>query len=448
MTYGGVDVDMYWADGFWREGTDSYYSTGSPIANHDVVIVGWDDAFAASNFASAPAGPGAFIVRNSWGTGFGQAGYFHVSYYDTTLARGGYNMAFAAAVPADDYNRVYQYDPLGYWPEDGPYVSSSVGWFANEFTAQEADTLAAAGFYTPLPGCTYEIHSGASLAGLELRSAGTIATAGYHVVPLDTPAPLTAGQDFVIAVKLTMPSSYAYSIPVERPYPGYSTATADPGESFVITDAAGWRDLTTLAGFGEANVCLKAFTTGLPAGTFSVNNQAAYTRSTTATLTATVTGAAEMRYRDAGGVWSDWEVFASSRTWTLPPGDGPKTVEAEFRNGDGTIALSDAIALDTHRPTTRALYKASVRRYGYVRLYFKVADSAPCAAKATVTIRIKTLGGVTRKTIELGKRYVNRLQSYRFRCTLAKRTYRYYVYATDAAGNTQRSVGRNYLVVK
>jgi hypothetical protein len=43
---------------------------------------------------------------------------------------------------------------------------------------------------------------------------------------------------------------------------------------------------------------------------------------------------------------------------------------------------------------------------------------------------------------------VNRLLSYQFRCTLAKRTYRFFVSATDLAGNSQASAGYNWLTVK
>lgn len=460
MTYGAVDVGMYWAAGFYNATTHAYRYTGSEYANHDVAIVGWDDVYPASNFASPPPGDGAFIMRNSWGSNWGERGYFYASYYDTVIGYDYYNMAFASAGPADDYQRVYQYDPLGYYPEAGPTSSGTTSSCANVFTAAASEGLAAVGIYTPYPGCAYEVlYAGAggkpSSSALQSLTSGTMATAGYHVVALPATVPLTSGQQFTVALKLTVPDPprpvplYYYDyLPVERPIPGYSDATSNPGESYVNTAGSTWRDITSISSLEEANVCLKAFTTGLPRGTFSVNDKAAYTRSSAVQLRSRIVGATDMRFRDADGTWTDWETYTATTNWTLPSGDGAKTVEAEFRNAKGTTGRSDAISLDSQRPTTKAPRRTSVRRYQYVRLYYKVLDAAPCAAKATVTIKLKTLGGTTKKTLRLGQRYVNSLRSYRFRCSLAKRTYRYWVYATDAAGNRQATLGRNYLYVK
>lgn len=65
-----------------------------------------------------------------------------------------------------------------------------------------------------------------------------------------------------------------------------------------------------------------------------------------------------------------------------------------------------------------------------------------------MTIKVKTLSGRVVKTIKPGKKAVNTLLRARFTCSLKKGTYRFYVYATDLAGNTQGSVGRNKLVVR
>ena len=50
---------------------------------------------------------GAWLIKNSWGTGFGDAGYFWISYMDPTL---GYPAVFIGA-PVSNFTSVYQYDP-------------------------------------------------------------------------------------------------------------------------------------------------------------------------------------------------------------------------------------------------------------------------------------------------------------------------------------------------
>ena len=119
----------------YKASTASYYYNGTSGTNHEVLIVGWDDNYAASNFATAPAGNGAFIVKNSWGTSWGSGGYFYASYYDTRFGRASNPTAvFDDAEATGNYTGVYQYDPLGDCNDLG--YGSTTGWFANVFTAQ------------------------------------------------------------------------------------------------------------------------------------------------------------------------------------------------------------------------------------------------------------------------------------------------------------------------
>ena len=67
--------------------TYALYGTTTKV-NHDILLVGWDDNFPKDNFVEGlrPSSNGAWKARNSWGTGWGNGGYFWISYEDAALA--------------------------------------------------------------------------------------------------------------------------------------------------------------------------------------------------------------------------------------------------------------------------------------------------------------------------------------------------------------------------
>lgn len=263
---------------------DCSCSSGGDCGGHAITLVGWDDNYAASNFTTAahgtPAGNGAFLAKNSWGTGSGFSGYFYISYYDTSL--GGETALFDEAEATDNYTTIYQYDPLGYvyriGKEDIEGTGSLTEWMANIFTASANGHVRAAGFYTTDVNASYEVYvytgvsAGVPRSGtLAWSGSGTLAAAGYHTVPVAGNVPVTSGQRFSVVVKLTN-SSDQYPVAVEMntldwatPQSYSSGATASSGQSYVSSNGSSWTDLTTVRNshFGDdfyrTNVCLKAY---------------------------------------------------------------------------------------------------------------------------------------------------------------------------------------------
>jgi C1A family cysteine protease len=267
MTYGALMVVMYWDSSYYDSTHKTYYYDGATNINHAVAIVGWDDNFDKNKFSLIPPGNGAFIVRNSWGKSFGEGGYFYISYYDAKMAMDE-DISHMFNGTATSFGEVYQYDPLG-WTSGIGYGESNTAWFANIFTAISSSDLSAVSFYTASPTSPYEIHiyqnvtSDPVSGSLTGSKAGTMAFPGYHTVSLNSPISLTAGQRFSVVVKVTTPG-YIYPIPIEQPWPNYSSkATANPGESFISNNGSSgsWEDVTSYSWCQECNVCLKAFTT-------------------------------------------------------------------------------------------------------------------------------------------------------------------------------------------
>lgn len=62
------------------------YNDTEVESDHTALLVGWDDSYANSNFiGSKPEKNGAWLIRNSLGSGVGNAGYFWISYEDMSL---------------------------------------------------------------------------------------------------------------------------------------------------------------------------------------------------------------------------------------------------------------------------------------------------------------------------------------------------------------------------
>jgi alpha-tubulin suppressor-like RCC1 family protein len=95
-----------------------------------------------------------------------------------------------------------------------------------------------------------------------------------------------------------------------------------------------------------------------PFGSVVINNGATITGNSSVNLTLSAydnTGVvSDMRFSNNNYSWSDWELYGTSKTWTLMAlgGDGIKTVYVQFRDAAGVVSgsFSDTIFLDTMPP--------------------------------------------------------------------------------------------------
>ena len=233
----------------WDDATKSYYCDGGGSvcsSNHAVVIVGWDDNYAAQGQT------GAFIVRNSWGSGWGQNGYFYVPYNDDSIALSG-TIGYYEDKEDSEINvyNIYQHDTLPAvhgWGSSG----STPYWGANRYTIEADGIVKAIGFYARYSGTEYEIRLFKSISGsgdavtfsdqvgATQSSAATIQR-GWHTIKLETPVTVAEGETLIAQVKFSNPNGWPLAI--EGDYPGYIDAEYSVGESFWSGDGSNFEDV-------------------------------------------------------------------------------------------------------------------------------------------------------------------------------------------------------------
>lgn len=180
-----------------------------------------------------------------------------------------------------------------------------------------------------------------------------------------------------------------------------------------------------------------------PAGSVTINDGGAYTRSATVNLTLEATdpspgsGIGSMRFRNDSGNWSAWESYATTKSWTLRKANGIRTVYVQYKDKTGNFSAEvDSIRLDMTRPYIGNLspqHRSTTR------------DRTP-TIKATVRDNMTNLSKNNIKLYVAGNRisltkysYIQNTDRLIYKSSkLSKGRKNVKIVATDAAGNIVR----------
>ncbi|MFC2019424.1 C1 family peptidase [Chloroflexota bacterium] len=209
QTYGPVYTTLHASfDEFYNyNGTSTLYNTGTEQVDHGVLIVGWDDTLTHAG------GSGGWIVKNSWGTGWGDNGYFTIAYGSASIGK---YSSFAHTIQDYDPNGGLLYYDDGGWSRSIG-TGSTTAWGLDKFTPASSTSVTRVEFWTTdvttdIDIYLYDDFDGTTLSNkLAEKLNQSFTEAGYHSVLLDEPVPITSGDDIIVAVKF---ENQSYTAPL------------------------------------------------------------------------------------------------------------------------------------------------------------------------------------------------------------------------------------------
>jgi len=346
---GALYVNMCFDNNYMNYTDKTYYYNGTESTNHGVAVVGWDNTkVVTGGSAATPSSQGAWIIKNSWGPGWGENGYFYISYEDTKA------LTSVAYFPSNiNYNadsEIYYYDDFGAISGFGYGSGNNYGLV--KYIASENQQITMIGTYindaeTDVTIEIYDNFNGGTLSNL-LGTTGTNSCTypGYYTFNLLDPTNIIAENDFYI--KVLYNSGTDYPIPLEMVYDGYaSDVSIETGVCWVSGNGSSWLAIGATTDY-EYDLCIKAYAVNVaidvPVADFTADNTSLTVGETVSFSDLSTGSPDDWTWTFEGGTPASSYSQNPTVSWTTP-GTYSVTLSASNFIGSDNITKTDYITV-------------------------------------------------------------------------------------------------------
>jgi len=249
MNFGGLPASILWANNYFDKNNNSlYFPLDGYASNHAIVIVGWD------NNKVTQAGKGAWIIKNSWGSSWGENGYGYVAYEDKHISK--HVCSFNSYIDYSPSKRMFYFDKKGWDSQLGFSYNTAYG--LTKYIADKRIAVNSIGTYATSEGAIikaeiYTEKNGSVLTGyLGETEEFSCLYPGYYNLDLTNKVYLEQGESFYIKVKYVTPH-YNKPLPIERSEQGYLNFEIAQDVFWMSADGDNWKQPKSY------NLCIRAY---------------------------------------------------------------------------------------------------------------------------------------------------------------------------------------------
>lgn len=239
------------------DGSYTFNYTAGSTTNHAVMIVGWSNNLPPVPGGTTPAD--GWIVKNSWGSGWGANGYFNITYGSANI--GMWSSFMQDWQDYDSSGSIMYYDD-DTWSQSWGYPWSATpltAWGLCKFIPPSDTDVTRVEFWTTdittdVDVYIYDDFDGTTPSNKLWESLDhSFAEAGYHGVELDSPLAVTSGNDVIAVVKFT-DSSFKFPIAADKNGP------SEIGRTYISWNGSSstWTDMGT---YDQDDVAIRLRTT-------------------------------------------------------------------------------------------------------------------------------------------------------------------------------------------